>query len=370
MLKQLTAWLAVLVAVAGISAALGLYKRNELMAARSAASAGFEASEAVASTRAKNGEWSATTRSIGTVVAIRQLELRNEIAGVIAEMGFKSGQIVDKGQMLVQFDVRQEKAVLAAVEAEARLAKLTLDRRESLRNSAAFSPQEFDKAREDFAAATARASNLQVAIDKKRISAPFRARIGITNLQPGAYLDVATMIAMLQGVDPDAFVDFTLPQDSAAFLHAGSVVKVSAAGVPDGSAKAEIAAEDDSVDRANRTVRFRAIAKGLGDKLRPGMFVDVMAVTAPARATVLAPLAAIRRSPSGQHVFVLVTEGGKLRARQREVVTGAVVDQDIAIEKGLEAGELIAASGSFKLRDGALVSTEAPAQTPETTVAN
>ena len=61
-------------------------------------------------------------------------------------------------------------------------------------------------------------------------------------------------------------------------------------------------------------------------------------------------------------VFVLVEEDGKLRARQRIVQTGPVQGDEIAIDKGLAAGELIAAAGSFKLRDGLLVQTTKPGE--------
>jgi membrane fusion protein (multidrug efflux system) len=360
MLRQIAGWLTVIAAIAGISGGLAYYKYMEFEAGRAVAAATPEAATFVAMGHAREGQWAPTTRAIGTVVAKRQLEIRNEIAGTIAELGFTSGSIVEQGQVLVQFDVRQEQQALAAAEADARLAKLTLQRREALRNSTAFSEQDFDKAREENAAAEARSKNLQVAIDKKRIVAPFRARIGITNLQPGAYLDIGTRIATLQGVDTDAYVDFSLPQDSAVILSTGSSVSLQSTAFANGSVEAEIVAEDDSVDRANRTVRFRAVAAGLGTSVRPGIFLDVIAGTGKPQAVVLVPMNAVRRSPYGQHVFVLAQEEGKLRARQRVVETGPVVGQDIAISKGLAVGEHIATSGSFKLMDGALVQEEAP----------
>lgn len=362
MLRRISAWLAVILAVATITGGLGYYKFSEIQAGIAAAQATPEPMESVASARARAGEWSATTRAIGSVVAMRQVEIKNEIAGVIADIGFKSGDVVEKGALLVQFDTRQEEASLAAAEADARLAKLTLDRRESLRDSAAFNQQELDRAREDFAAATARAKNLSVIVDKKRITAPFRARVGITDWQPGAYLDIGTEIVTLQGVADDAYVDFSLPQDSTAIVHTGTYVTLSGTAVPGGEAKAEIIAEDNSADSANRAVRFRAVAKGFGQKLRPGSFVDVTAVTSMPQPTVLVPLASIRRSPSGQHVFVLVEEEGKLRARMRQVETGAVNGDDIAVSKGVAVGDLIASQGSFKLREGMMV--EAAPATP------
>lgn len=359
MLKHLFAWMMVVIAIAGISGGLTLYKQREFEAANAAAAQGFEPAAAVVTVRARKGSWSATSRAIGTVVAQRQIELRNELPGAIAEMGFKSGDIVEAGQTLVQLDVRQEQASLAAAQAEARLTKLTLDRKQSLQGSPAFSAQDVDKSREEFAAADARAQSLSVIIDKKKVVAPFRARVGITNLQPGAYLDAGTVIGRIQGIDADAYVDFNLPQDSAAAIKAGSTVTVTGAGIPGGSASAKIVAEDDSVDGGSRAIRFRAVLSGLGEAIRPGTFVDVTAVVSTPREAVMVPLTALRRSPSGQHVFVIIEEDGKTRARERPVQTGPVQEQDIAIEKGLAVGELVAAQGSFKLRDGALVQSDA-----------
>jgi membrane fusion protein (multidrug efflux system) len=360
MLKHFAAWLAVILVIGSISLGLGFYKTQQFKAAEAAAKMTPEPMEAVATARARQGEWVASTRAIGTVVSLKQLELRNELSGTIAEMGFSSGDIVEKDQLLVQFDVRQENAALEAAQAEATLAQQNLERREALKKSAAYSVQEADKARADFAAATARALGLKVIIDKKRIAAPFKARIGITNLQPGTYLDAGTLIGKLQGVDDDAYVDFSLPQDDAAAIRVGTSVTLASAALANGSTTAKIVAEDDSIDASSRTVRFRAVATGLGGTLRPGTFVDVNVATSKPQPTVLVPLTALRRSPNGQFVFVVVEEDGKQRARQRHVETGPVQNEDIAVQKGLTAGELIATSGSFKLRDGLLVNAATP----------
>ncbi|MGH8597586.1 MAG: efflux RND transporter periplasmic adaptor subunit, partial [Gammaproteobacteria bacterium] len=93
MLRRLMAWLVVLVAMAGIAAGLGFYKINEFKNAKAAAEASPEPMESIAAVRARKGQWVASERAIGTVVATRQIELRNEIAGTIAKLGFTSGQV-------------------------------------------------------------------------------------------------------------------------------------------------------------------------------------------------------------------------------------------------------------------------------------
>lgn len=359
MAKQIFAWVLAIAVMVSAAAGLFVFKQRQIEAGIAANANMPEPSEAVATAEARKGEWLQTAKAIGTVVALQQVEIRNEVAGVVSEVGFHSGETVEAGRLLVKFDTRQEEAALAAAQAESRLAKMTLDRRSGLRNSPAFSEQEFDKAREELAGATARAQNLSVAIDKKKIVAPFAGELGITNLQAGAYLDSGTRISMLQGRSNDAYVDFSLPQDSAANLRRGSNVLLSNVGIPSGRVTAEIVAEDNSVDRNNRAVTFRTIARGLGKLLRPGMFVDVTAETAPARTAIFVPMTALRRSAEGTHVFVIADVDGKTRARLRPVSVATVQDDNVVVLDGLRPGEIVAAGGSFKLRDGLLVQTEA-----------
>jgi membrane fusion protein (multidrug efflux system) len=361
MSRHLLAWLAVLLGGGTIVGGLGYYKYGQIQSAIAAAQSMPEPREAVAAVKVRKGEWAATTRAVGTVVALRQVELRNELAGTVVEVGFASGDIVEKGQVLLRFDTREERAAQAAAQAEARLARVTFERREALRSRQTVSEQDLDKAREEYSAAQARLRTLDVVIAKKTISAPFRARVGLTDLQPGAYLDVGSLIAMLQGVDNDAYVDFSLPQDATAAIAPGVPVELSSPRLPGGSVSARIVAEDASVDGSSRAVRLRALASGLGDALRPGAFVDVTATTAPPRPALFVPLTAVRRSAFGQHVYLLVDEEGKLRARQRLVRTGPVQGDEIAILGGLAEGDLIAAAGSFKLREGLLVQVDGAA---------
>jgi membrane fusion protein (multidrug efflux system) len=75
--------------------------------------------------------------------------------------------------------------------------------------------------------------------------------------------------------------------------------------------------------------------------------------------TVAIPASALRRGPSGDHVFVLEREGdGRYRAHVRRVDSGALLGDLVLIRSGLKAGEQVAATGSFKLNDGSLVAIQ------------
>jgi membrane fusion protein (multidrug efflux system) len=78
------------------------------------------------------------------------------------------------------------------------------------------------------------------------------------------------------------------------------------------------------------------------------------------------PVNALRKGPGGDQVFVIEEDReGKQRAHMRQVESGAMLGDDIVIHTGLTAGERVAASGAFKLRDGVLVvSAREPAGGP------
>ncbi len=165
-------------------------------------------------------------------------------------------------------------------------------------------------------------------------------------------------------MDDALHVDFSVPQAVAAALKPGDRVDVFAgeAGTSAPAVPARVAAVDAKVDPATRNSTVRArIQLGKdgaahGSLPPPGSSVRVsVAVGAPASA-VAVPATALRKGPSGDHVFVLKQAGDKqLRAQQRAVQVGASLGDEVLVTRGLSAGELVATSGSFKLRDAALV---------------
>jgi len=155
-------------------------------------------------------------------------------------------------------------------------------------------------------------------------------------------------------VDDAVHVDFAVPQQVAAGLVVGGPVEVVPAGSSD-AITARIAAIDARVDPATRNAMVRARIEGLRTP-SPGSSVRVRVPVGPRQEAVAIPMNALRKGPEGDHVYVITADkDGKPRAYSRTVESGPVVDGNIVIEQGLEAGEQVAASGSFKLREAVLV---------------
>ncbi|HWB43560.1 MAG TPA: efflux RND transporter periplasmic adaptor subunit [Gemmatimonadales bacterium] len=348
-------------------AGLAAWKYTGLAASAAASANQPEPMEVITAAVATEREHRRTTTSIGTVLALRSITLRNEVAGTVSRVQLTPGQIVDAGTVLVAIDASVEEAELEAQRAQAGLAKTTLDRLESLRKHNATSQEEVDQARAQYEVAIAQMARTRALIAKKVIRAPFRARVGIADVHPGQYLNEGTTLTTLQGVADAAHVDFTVAQRVAAGLQVGDSVLVYASGDPR-PLSARIVAVDARVDPNTRNATVRARLSGPSAPA-PGASVRVQVPVGALDTVIGVPVSALRKGPQGDHVFVIAADSaGKPRAHVRTVQSGPVLGEDVLIYDGIEAGEQVATSGSFKLREAVLVAiadTNPQAAAPE-----
>jgi membrane fusion protein (multidrug efflux system) len=339
-------------AVMGI--ALAAWKSAELKKSAAEAASQPEPMETATAAIAQSRGYRPTTTSIGTVLAMRSITLENEIAGTVRKVALDPGQIVEAGALLVALDVSVEQAELEAQKAQAALAQTTLNRMEALSKSQAVAQEEVDQARAARDVAEAQIARTKAIIARKTIRAPFRARVGIADVHPGQYLNEGTKLTTLQGVSDNAHVDFTVAQRVAAGLHVGDSVAV-VSGNASAPSSARIVAIDSRVDPATRNAMVRARIPD--DKVpAPGASVRVLVPAGAPGKAVAIPVSALRKGPGGDEVFVITPDkNGKQRAHVRQVKSGEVNGDTVLIYDGLKAGELVATSGSFKLRDSVLV---------------
>ena len=354
---------ALLALVIGAGVALASWKANSLEQAAAASSSQPEPMESVVAAVAREREHSRTATAIGTVVALRSITLRNEVPGTVHKVALTPGRIVEPGTVLVALDVSVEQAELGALQAQAQLAGTVLARMERMTESGAASRMELDNARAERDVAQAQIARLRAIIARKTIRAPFRARVGISDVHEGQYLNEGTQLTTLQGVDEAAYVDFTVAQQVAAGLRKGGQVNVFAANdaVP---TVAQVVAIDSRVDPSTRNAVVRARVAHADLVVAPGASVRVVVPVGLTRKAVAIPASALRKGPGGDHVFVLEQDPkGQLRARERQVKVDALLGDEVIVQEGLAAGERVAASGSFKLRESVLVAVSNAAPT-------
>lgn len=346
--------------VTGTGVFLAGWKQGMTKEAAAAAAKQPEPVERVTLANATAHEHHATTTAIGTVLALRSITLQNEVPGTVARVSLKPGEVVEAGTVLVQLDTSVEQAELRALDAQARLSQTMLGRREELLKFGATTQDEVDQMRGQHDVAQAQSARLRAVIAKKTIRAPFKARVGLADVHPGQYLNQGAELTTLQGVADEVHVDFSVAQTVAAGIQVGSSVEVRSS--QGQTFQARVLAVDAKVDSGTRSRTVRAQLDGGKNGPAPGASVRVLVPVGDASKAVVIPVSALRKGPEGDHVWLVEKDaGGALRAHLRKVETGPVLGETVIVLSGVEAGQQLAASGSFKLREGVRVQALEPA---------
>ncbi|HEY6873945.1 MAG TPA: efflux RND transporter periplasmic adaptor subunit [Geobacteraceae bacterium] len=310
--------------------------------------------ETVTTASVKSASWENALTAVGSLTAVQGVSVTAELAGKVVQIAFEPGARVKKGDLLIRQDTSSEEAQLPGAAAQADLARSVLERDARMLPKQIISQVDYDTAVANREQALAQANGIRATIAKKTIRAPFSGRLGIRQVNLGQTLREGDPIVTLQSLDP-IYVDFALPQQELGRLHAGLPVRVTSDALPGVTVEGRVTAMNPLVDADTRNIKLQATLANHGEKLRPGMFVNV-AVGLPARQQVLAiPATAVLYAPYGDSVFVVEEgkehKGGKV-LRQQFVRLGEKRGDFVAVTTGLKAGDEIVSTGVFKLRNG------------------
>jgi len=348
-----------LAAVAIFIVAIGLVKMLQIRAAIAQGMSWQPPPEAVTTVVTKEEEWPASLSGIGSVAAVHGVTVSADLPGMVGKIGFDSGHRVEAGDVLVELDTSQERAQLAAAEAQRDLVRLNLDRSRQLLDKGVVAQAEYDQIAAEAKQAEARVGEIRATIQRKVIRAPFAGVLGLRQVNLGQYLNPGDAVVPLQSMDP-VYVNFSLPQQDVASLRIGAEVKVAADSIAIGRATGRITAINSVVDEATRNVQVQATFQNPGGELCPGMFVDVQVVLGSSSRVIALPASAISYAPYGNSVFIVGDvrgpNGKTFRGvRQQFVKLGGARGDQIAVLSGVQPGDEVVTSGVFKLRNGAAI---------------
>jgi membrane fusion protein (multidrug efflux system) len=355
MTKRMLLMLAIVIAFV---AAIGSVKFFQIKKAMAQGAAFQPPPEAVTTVIAKPEPWQTTLSAIGTVTAVQGVTVSADLPGLVEAISFNSGQAVNTGDVLVRLDTKQERAQLAAAEAQLHLMRVDLERAKGMLSGGIIPQATYDSAAAQYKQADARAGEIRATIARKVIRAPFSGVLGIRQVNLGQYLQGGSPIVSLQALRP-AYVNFTLPQQEIGMLPIGSQVEATSDAIG-GSETGRISALDSTIDEATRHVRVQATFPNASGKLRPGMFVETKLPRGKSAEVITLPASAISYAPFGDSVFIVEDvkgpDGKSYRGvRQQFVKLGGSRGDQVAVFTGVKPGEEVVTSGVFKLRPGAAV---------------
>ena len=316
----------------------------------------------------------------GRVDAVNSVSLKARVAGFLKDRLFEEGDIVKKGQMLFVLErepfeaqVAEAAANLAKAQADAKNAKLNLDRALELRKTGNISQSTVDTREAENSVAKGQVLQAQAALNLAKldlgytnIKAPFTGKIGLATYSVGEYLPVNTTLATIVSYDP-IYVLFSVSERELLSMQNAGILKTDndslAISLVMGDTSVyryggQINFTDVVVDDSTDTVKMRAVFPNPAKQLVSGQFVSVLLEYEAPDEKIVIPQAALMSTATTKYVYVVDAQN---KVVNKPISVGTEQGKDIVVLDGLEAGDRVIVNGLQKVRPGQEVIIDLPA---------
>jgi membrane fusion protein, multidrug efflux system len=285
----------------------------------------------------------------GTLVANQEVDIVSELTRKIVRVNVKEGSFVSRGSLLFQLDDADLQAQLEKLKQQEKLAQLNEERLKDLIQHDAAVQQDYDQAFTNLKVLHAQIAEMNVLIDKTRITAPFDGQIGIINVHPGAVVSVNTVLTNIKD-NSVVKVEFYVPEKYSNVIVPGSQHTFTIA-----SDKKEhlatVSARSAGLNQETRTLLIRAIAQNPGRTLLPGQSARLNLSLNSSSNTITVSSQALIPSSLGYSVFKI----SKNAVEAQPVAIGQRSAGAVEITQGLVAGDTVIVSNLLRLGPGAPV---------------
>ena len=288
-------------------------------------------------------------QAVGSLRARQAVMLRPEAAGRIVKLGFRDGERVRRGQLLVQLDDQLTQAQLRQAQAQATIAQTNLRRQRDLQAQGFVSASAVDQMAAALEVAQAQVALARAQVARMRITAPFDGVAGIRSVDLGDYVkDGADLVAVEDIARMN--VDFRLPERIAQRVRVGQGVRLQLDALPQQPLEARVEAMNSLVDAEGRSVLVRASLDNAEGRLRGGMFARVQLVFGERDGVVVPEEALV---PQGNRQFLVkvqpAPDGQGLQSQPIEARLGARLPGKVEVLEGLAPGDRVVTAGHSRL---------------------
>jgi len=367
-------WLIVAVVILG---GVALWQRRG--ASPEAKTSGDAASRPVliSTAAARQGDIGIYLNALGTVTPVYTVTVTSRVQGEITKVYYQEGQMVRKGDPLIEIDPRPYQAALTQVEGQLahdqavlNEAKIDLDRYQQAFNRNAIAKQQLDDQQQvvlqdegTVKNDQGQLANAQVNLVYTHITAPIAGRVGLRLVDPGNIVQAnsSTALVVITQLQPITVI-FSIAEDQLSQiqqqLRKGKKLTVDAFD-REGSTKLAsgvLLTLDNVIDPTTGTLKLKAIFDNTDSALFPSQFVNARLLVDTQHNVTLIPAPAIQRNAQGAFVYVVKSD----QTASMRTITPGTTDGSVTAVQGLEPQEVVAVNGFDKLLDGVKVTVRTP----------
>jgi multidrug efflux system membrane fusion protein len=325
---------------------------------------------------AKKGDIGVYVEALGAVTPVYTVNVTSRVQGQVMNLYYKEGQMVRKGQPLLEIDPRPFQAALTQVEGQLEHdqallaeARIDLDRYQQAFNRNAIAKQQLDDqtqlVKQDEGTVKndqGQVANAQVNLAYTHITSPIDGRVGLRLVDPGNMVQAngTTPLVVVTQLAPITVI-FSVAEDYLTQIQQqtrnGNKLTVDAYDRTQQTKIAEgtLLTIDNQIDTTTGTVKLRADFPNKDGALFPNQFVNVRLLVTTQHNVTLIPTSGIQRNAQGAFVYLIQDQKATLRT-----VKVGTTDGNITAVEGINPGDVVAVNGFDKLQDGVPVRIQKP----------
>jgi multidrug efflux system membrane fusion protein len=332
----------------------------------------------VVATRTRRGNIGVYFTGLGAVTPINTVTVKTRVDGELVNVLYHEGDIVQKGDLMMEVDPRPFQAQLEQYEGQlvrdqAILdnARVDLTRYRTLLQQNAIPEQQVAtqqalvrQSEGVVKADQGQIDNAKLNLNYCKITAPITGRVGLRLVDPGNIVHAADSngLVVITQVQPISVI-FTISEDQLPEvrkrMRAGQTLHADAwdHDMQKKIAQGTLTTIDNVIDQTTGTLRLRATFDNNDDALFPNQFVNVRLLVQQKQGAVLLNSAGIQRSGTNTYVFLVKPDS---TVTLRNVTIGTTEGDQSEITSGLEPGDTVVVTGVDKLIEGSLVRAQIP----------
>ncbi|WP_185962595.1 efflux RND transporter periplasmic adaptor subunit [Thalassomonas sp. M1454] len=296
-----------------------------------------------------DAEFSDEFEALGTSLANESVIITSQRSDIVEQVLFNDGDIVKKGQILVELRKEAEQANVRELQANLKESSAQLTRYNELRKQDVASIAQLEEQQAKTESIQARLKNVQAELAKLTIKAPFDGQLGFRNVSVGSSVKNGDVITSLDDLSTIK-VDFFIPEQYLPTIKVKQVINSRNVAYPGVTFKGIISSISPRIDAKTRMVKVRALLPNDEGKLRPGM---LMAITIKRKVEHVLQLPETAVIPFEDSHFVFLNNDGVVA--RTPIVIGRRKPGVVEIISGLNAGDEVVTEGALKLRDGSSI---------------
>jgi membrane fusion protein, multidrug efflux system len=330
----------------------------------------------ISTATARQGDIGIFLNALGTVTPVYTVTVTSRVQGEITQVYYHEGQMVKKGDPLIEIDPRPYQAALTQVEGQLahdtavlNEAKIDLNRYKEALDRNAIAKQQYDDQQQvvlqdegTVKNDEGQLANAKVNLVYTHITAPIAGRVGLRLVDPGNIVQAnsTTPLVVITQLQPITVI-FSIAEDSLnqiqQQLRKGKKLSVDALDRAQSTkiASGTLLTLDNVIDPTTGTLKLKAVFDNKDNALFPSQFVNIRLLVDTQKNMTLIPTPAIQRNAQGAYVYVISNSTATIRN-----ITPGTTDGSVTAVTGIQPQEVLATNGFDKLVDGGKVSVRQP----------